>query len=575
MGLSTTYTKVETDFLLQKLESELASGLKGKLAISDIAPTTQGLYILSDVGTYTNLGGLVTTAGKINYAYFDGTTWSKVEVALSNAKIATWTAQAYPSGSQVIYNGSMYEANDAVLATDIPVESNKWLILNQSESIVYKKYGKFNLIKAIKDFSISNSVNGFVYSLYIGNPIPAGAQQLTLLAYNENDLINYTSFSHFKYSDSQVDAGLKTYETLLSSGESAKISINWDEFGNNILPALPSDYIFKSEVFVGGLLAGKFIPEKQPINKYWAVCGDSIVNANHGNIYDIDEKDPYLPIDGYPDLSTYKRKNFAYYIAQRNGFKWANYGYGGTTLHHCAPKAFPDYYLYPFVDSRIENLKPGVDWDYISLLFGWNDCFFGQYYQRDLWLTEANGVDLGYPRDNQIGLPGFANQAQKDACDAVTGVVGGIHYTNSNDYFFAKFIGTIDDTVKTTYMGAWNYALSYLMKKYPKSKIMIFVPYVSEYSQFVRDSVIAIANKWGVTYFDFEDLPYWFYRTSAKNAVLLNPNDSNGKWRTEGGNELPSTVEGYNHARMSYDTLHPSNLGYQTISVPIEKKLLG
>ena len=28
MGLSTTYTKAETDFLLQKLQSELAGGLK-------------------------------------------------------------------------------------------------------------------------------------------------------------------------------------------------------------------------------------------------------------------------------------------------------------------------------------------------------------------------------------------------------------------------------------------------------------------------------------------------------------------------------------------------------------------
>ena len=80
MGLSTTYTKVETLYLLQKLQSELASGLKGSLKITDAAPTAQGLYILSDVGTYTNLGGLVTTAGKLNYAYFDGTTWSLIEV---------------------------------------------------------------------------------------------------------------------------------------------------------------------------------------------------------------------------------------------------------------------------------------------------------------------------------------------------------------------------------------------------------------------------------------------------------------------------------------------------------------
>ena len=87
MGLSTTYTKTETLFLLQKLQSELASGLKGKLAISDTAPTAQGLYILSDVGTYTNLGGIITTEEKLNYAYFDGTTWSKVEVEMSMYEI--------------------------------------------------------------------------------------------------------------------------------------------------------------------------------------------------------------------------------------------------------------------------------------------------------------------------------------------------------------------------------------------------------------------------------------------------------------------------------------------------------
>ena len=51
MGLSTTYTKTETLYLLQKLQSELESGLKGGLTISDAAPTAQGLYILSDVGT--------------------------------------------------------------------------------------------------------------------------------------------------------------------------------------------------------------------------------------------------------------------------------------------------------------------------------------------------------------------------------------------------------------------------------------------------------------------------------------------------------------------------------------------
>lgn len=61
------------------------SDVLGNLKLADAAPTVQGLYILSDVGIYANLGGLVTAAEKLNYAYFDGTTWSKVEVEIPNA----------------------------------------------------------------------------------------------------------------------------------------------------------------------------------------------------------------------------------------------------------------------------------------------------------------------------------------------------------------------------------------------------------------------------------------------------------------------------------------------------------
>lgn len=57
---------------------DIPAGYAGDLKISDTAPLTRGLYRLSEVGTYTNLGGLVATAGKINDAYFDGTTWSLV-----------------------------------------------------------------------------------------------------------------------------------------------------------------------------------------------------------------------------------------------------------------------------------------------------------------------------------------------------------------------------------------------------------------------------------------------------------------------------------------------------------------
>ena len=80
MGLSTTYTKTETDFLIQQLEKKTASGYKGDLNKSDPAPTQIGFYGLLETGIYTNLGGINAQSGKLNFASFDGTTWSLIAV---------------------------------------------------------------------------------------------------------------------------------------------------------------------------------------------------------------------------------------------------------------------------------------------------------------------------------------------------------------------------------------------------------------------------------------------------------------------------------------------------------------
>jgi hypothetical protein len=88
MSLSTTYTKVETDFLLQQIDKKVVGGYKGDLRISDSAPTEKGYYMLLETGIYTNLGGINATTGKLNFASFDGTSWSLVSVETSiNTKI--------------------------------------------------------------------------------------------------------------------------------------------------------------------------------------------------------------------------------------------------------------------------------------------------------------------------------------------------------------------------------------------------------------------------------------------------------------------------------------------------------
>ena len=82
MALSTTYTKVETDFLIQQLEKKTASGYKGDLIKTDAAPTQIGFYGLLETGIYTNLGGIDAPIGKLNFASFDGTNWSLIAVEM-------------------------------------------------------------------------------------------------------------------------------------------------------------------------------------------------------------------------------------------------------------------------------------------------------------------------------------------------------------------------------------------------------------------------------------------------------------------------------------------------------------
>lgn len=290
-----------------------------------------------------------------------------------------------------------------------------------------------------------------------------------------------------------------------------------------------------------------------------AACGDSITNANHDGIEDIQEDDLYLPFDGYPDLNTYKRKCYAYFIAKKNGLKWANYGYGGTTLIDCTFNGVSTY-GFSAANGRYTKLKAGINFKYITIFFGWNDSHWGVLQQKEIWIQQTYGAGLYYPHDSaKIGTPGFATQAQFDACNAVTGIVGGIQYNTADEYFRAKFIGTIDSTDNKTWYGAWNTVLPYLMLKYPTSKILIIVPYNRADndgpSTKQRDACIEIANKWGLPYYDF--------RESCKFMEA---------------NITPITgyadLQRFRFAYLSADTLHPSQAGYEYMFPSINAKLM-
>lgn len=64
---------------------------QGVLLPSSPAPTQKGKYLLSTPGTYANLGGLIAASGKLNYAYFDGTTWSLIATTMPQPTYNTET----------------------------------------------------------------------------------------------------------------------------------------------------------------------------------------------------------------------------------------------------------------------------------------------------------------------------------------------------------------------------------------------------------------------------------------------------------------------------------------------------
>lgn len=75
-------------------------------------------------------------------------------------------------------------------------------------------------------------------------------------------------------------------------------------------------------------------------------------------------------------------------------------------------------------------------------------------------------------------------------------------YFGINDDNYSAPIGTIDDTENTTFYGAWNIVLEYLIENHPFAKIGIIITNGS--SKKYTDAERAISRKWGIPYLDME-----------------------------------------------------------------------
>ncbi len=103
-------------------------------------------------------------------------------------------------------------------------------------------------------------------------------------------------------------------------------------------------------------------------------------------------------------------------------------------------------------------------------------------------------------------------------------------------------IGTIDDADNTTFYGAWNVVMEYLITNHPFAHIGIIVPNGAgiEYVEAVK----AIAVKWGVPYLDFatgEQVPL-MHRTCRFNVTSVARNLRHNAFIVGDGNTHPNAA---------------------------------
>lgn len=262
-------------------------------------------------------------------------------------------------------------------------------------------------------------------------------------------------------------------------------------------------------------------------NKIIVNDGDSIT---YGQAIDIDE---------YTGL----RPTYGAITALTNGAEFINRAISGTTISDVNVNgksyngwvANSDRYNIPYIA------------DYFTMMFGWNDDYYGPIMKREEWLKKTYGKTIYYPiTDDKIGTPGYATQEQKNACDSASGIVNGSTYEGLS-YYRELFLGSIDSSDKSTFYGAYNFAMNHLLSHYTKTKIGIIVPYgcTTKIRQAVRD----ISSKYKVPCLDLYDTKYPLIYGKEESAA-----------------GLTDTMLKNNRDTFLADGIHPNNLGYERLA---------
>lgn len=124
------------------------------------------------------------------------------------------------------------------------------------------------------------------------------------------------------------------------------------------------------------------------------------------------------------------------------------------------------------------------------------------------WVAKRNGMK--YINDG-IGGTTIAYIESHSAKNKAFSVQRYKNIPSDADYITLKFgindghqnvtLGTINDTDNTTFYGAWNVVLKYLVENFPYAKIGVIISNGLDYNE-LADATIECCKKWGVPYLD-------------------------------------------------------------------------
>lgn len=213
--------------------------------------------------------------------------------------------------------------------------------------------------------------------------------------------------------------------------------------------------------------------------KKWAVAGDSFTEGGWSS-----GQAPLLPSGKYAG----QKAVYPYIIGNRNNMEIQNIFRAGRTLAHPSDDSFTNTFAdnYQSIDA---------DADYLTIYLGINDS----HHRPDAF--DSDGEDT-------------------------TGEIQ---------------IGTITDNTTTTFYGAWNVILTWLIENRPNLHIGIIVSNACETDDY-RVATIAIARKYGIPFIDLngDDRTPCMIRSTNENIPSAIRTQRTTNWRISSSNSHPN-----------------------------------